>query len=58
MCRAIQHEMDHLDGIVFVDHVIDSFGANELLAKHNLPSIEREKMISEPDLDEALALKV
>jgi peptide deformylase len=55
LCRAIQHELDHLNGVLFVDHVIDRFSADQLLSEHQLPPIEPEKILSEPDLDEALA---
>ncbi len=55
LCRAIQHEMDHLNGVLFVDHVIDRFSTDQQLAEHKLPPIEPDKILTEPDLDEALA---
>lgn len=55
LCRAIQHELDHLNGVLFVDHVIDRFTTDQLLAEHHLPPIQPEKILTEPDLDEALA---
>lgn len=55
LCRAIQHELDHLNGVLFVDHVIDRFSTDQLLAEHQLPPIEPEKILAEPELDEALA---
>ncbi len=54
LCRAIQHELDHLNGVLFVDHVIDRFTTDQLLSEHQLPPIEPEKMIEEPELDQAL----
>lgn len=54
LCRAIQHELDHLHGVLFVDHVIDRFTTDQLLAEHNLPPIQPEKILEEPDLDAAL----
>lgn len=51
LCRAIQHELDHLNGILFVDHVIDRFTTDQLLAENNLPPIETDKILDEPDLD-------
>lgn len=54
LCRAIQHELDHLNGVLFVDHVIDRFGTDQLLAENNLPAIEPEKLLTEPDLDAVL----
>ena len=55
LCRAIQHELDHLNGVLFVDHVIDRFTTDQLLAEHQLPPIQPDKLLTEPDLDEALA---
>lgn len=55
LCKAIQHEMDHLNGILFVDHVIDRFSTDQLLAENHLPPIEPDKIIEEPDLDAELA---
>lgn len=55
LCRAIQHELDHLNGVLFVDHVVDRFSTDQLLKEHELPPIEADKILVEPDLDEALA---
>lgn len=55
LSRAIQHENDHLDGILFIDHCINRFETDEVLAKHSLPPVEPEKLINEPDIDEVLA---
>ncbi len=52
LARAIQHEFDHLDGILFIDHVINRFEAEEELSKHNLPPIQVEKILEEPELTE------
>ncbi len=52
LARCIQHEFDHLDGILFIDHVINRFEAEEELAKHDLPPIEVEKILEEPELTE------
>ena len=40
LARAIQHEFDHLDGILFVDHCVNRFEAEEVLKKFNLPSLQ------------------
>lgn len=55
LARAIQHEYDHLDGVLFIDHATNRFAADEELAKHNLPPVEADKMIDEPELDKELA---
>lgn len=54
LARAIQHEFDHLDGVLFIDHVINRFEADEVLKKHNLPPIEVEKLLDEPELTEEI----
>ena len=50
LARCIQHEFDHLNGILFIDHALNRFDAESELQKHNLPPIEVEKMLSEPEL--------
>ena len=54
LARAIQHEFDHLDGVLFIDHSINRFETEEVLKKHNLPPIEIEKLLDEPELAEAV----
>ena len=54
LARAIQHEFDHLDGILFIDHSINRFDAEEQLKAHNLPPIEVEKLVDEPELAKAI----
>ena len=36
LARAIQHEFDHLDGKLFIDHCRNRFDDNNVLSKHNL----------------------
>ena len=55
LARAIQHENDHLDGILFIDHVVNRFAADEELAKNELPPIDPNKILEEKNLDEILA---
>ena len=55
LARAIQHENDHLDGILFIDHVVNRFDADEKLAQNNLPPINPDKILDESNLDEILA---
>ena len=54
LARAIQHENDHLDGILFIDHCVNRFDTNDVLAKHNLPPVEEDRLLEEPYLDEEL----
>ena len=50
LARAIQHEFDHLDGVLFIDHVINRFEADEVLKEHNLPPLDVAKILDEPEL--------
>lgn len=54
LAKAIQHENDHLDGILFIDHVCNRFDADEKLAKHNLPPIEADRLIDESDMEQEI----
>ncbi len=51
LVKAIQHEFDHLDGVLFIDHVRNRFELDQELSKHNLPPVEVEKLIDEPELE-------
>ena len=44
-CRAIQHEIDHLDGRLFVDIANDKAIAREELEKHNLGAVDSKPPI-------------
>ena len=57
LARAIQHENDHLDGILFIDHCVNRFETDEILAKHQLPPVEPDRLIDEPELDKELENK-
>ena len=50
LARAIQHEFDHLNGVLFIDHCINRFETDNILQKYHLPPIEPEKLIEEPEL--------
>ena len=54
LARAIQHENDHLDGILFIDHCTNRFVADEVLAKYNLPPIDPDKLLEEKELENEL----
>lgn len=58
MVKAIQHEFDHLDGILFIDHARNRFEIEQELAKKKLPPLEIEKMINESDLEEQINKKL
>lgn len=54
LARAIQHEFDHLEGILFVDHCRSEFEANRVLTEKGLNPIEKDKLVEEPELEKAL----
>lgn len=56
LCRAIQHELDHLNGILFVDHVIDKYGADAMLKMEHLPPIEPDRIIHDSYIDNQLIM--
>lgn len=54
LARALQHEFDHLDGILFIDHSRNRFDADAKLEEKGLPPVEADKLIEEPDLEEII----
>ena len=57
LSRAIQHENDHLDGILFVDHARNRFETDKILTEHNLNPIETDKLLEEPEMEAQIAQK-
>ena len=55
LARAIQHENDHLDGILFIDHSRNLFETIEELKKNNLPPVQNDKLIDEPEIEDILS---
>ena len=47
LARAIQHEFDHLNGVLFIDHCLNRFETDEVLKKFNLPPVEPDRLITE-----------
>lgn len=54
LAKAIQHEFDHLEGILFIDHVRNRFEVEKLLAEKKLPPLEPDKMLEESALEEEI----
>ncbi len=54
LARAIQHEFDHLDGKLFIDHCRNRFNTNDVLKKYNLPSVDDNYLIDEDFLEEEI----
>lgn len=55
LTKAIQHELDHLDGILFIDHVRNRFDVEQELKKKNLPPLEPEKLLDEAELEKEIS---
>lgn len=51
LCKAIQHEYDHLEGILFIDHARNRFSVEQELANKHLPPLELDKQLEEPELE-------
>lgn len=51
LAKAIQHEFDHLEGILFIDHARNRFAIEQELAKKHLPPLELDKQLDEPELE-------
>ena len=54
LARAIQHEFDHLEGILFIDHSRNRFETDKVLIEHGLPPVDLDKLLEEPELEEIL----
>jgi len=54
LARAIQHEFDHLEGILFIDHVRNRFEADKVLLEHGLPPVEEDRLLDESEMEELL----
>ncbi len=54
LSRALQHEIDHLDGILFVDHVRNRFETDNILSEKGLPPIDPEMLMDESLLEDMI----
>ncbi len=54
LARAIQHEFDHLDGVLFIDHCRNRFEADRILAEKGLPPVDSNYLLDEKDLEEEI----
>lgn len=54
LARAIQHEFDHLEGILFVDHSRNRFETDKVLMEHGLPPVDTNRLLDETELEEIL----
>lgn len=54
IARAIQHENDHLNGILFVDHARSILESDRILTEKGLPKINPDYLIEEPELEKQI----
>ncbi len=54
LARAIQHEFDHLDGILFIDHCRNRFEADKILTDKGLNPVDANYLLEEKELEEEI----
>lgn len=54
LARAIQHEFDHLDGVLFVDHCRNRFEADKILTEKGLDPVDSKYLLDEQELEEEI----
>lgn len=54
LARAIQHEFDHLDGILFIDHCRNRFETDKILADKGLSPTDPNYLLDEKELEEEI----
>ncbi len=54
LARAIQHEFDHLDGILFIDHCRNIEEANKILEEKGLQHVDETHLIEEDELEKEI----
>ena len=54
LARAIQHEFDHLDGVLFIDHCRNRFEADKILTEKGLNPVEADYLLDEKELEEEI----
>ncbi len=54
LARAIQHEFDHLEGILFIDHSRNRFEADKILTEKGLNPIDANYLLDEKEMEEEI----
>ncbi len=54
LARAIQHEFDHLDGILFIDHCRNRFEADKILNEKGLNPVDANYLLDEKELEDEI----
>lgn len=54
LSRCIQHEFDHLEGILFIDHCRNRFESDKILTEKGLNPVNADYLIDEKELEEEI----
>ncbi len=54
LARCIQHEFDHLEGILFIDHCRNRFDADKVLTEKGLDPVNADYLLDEKELEEEI----
>ena len=54
LARAIQHEFDHLDGVLFIDHCRNRFETDKILTDKGLAPTDPKYYVEENELEEEI----
>ncbi len=54
LARAIQHEFDHLDGVLFIDHCRNRFETDKILTDKGLAPTDPKYLLEEKELEEEI----
>ena len=58
LAKAIQHEFDHLEGILFIDHARNRFEIEQALASKKLPPLETSRLLDESEIEAEILSKL
>jgi hypothetical protein len=54
LTKVLQHEFDHLDGILFIDHTRNRFEADMILQEKGLPPVDPNFLLEETELEKQI----
>jgi len=54
LARAIQHEFDHLEGVLYIDHSRNRFETDQVLNQSGLPPVQPEYLLDEQELEDQI----
>ena len=54
LARCIQHEFDHLEGVLFIDHCRNRFEADKVLTEKGLNPVDSKYLLDEKEMEEEI----